>query len=258
MGFLDRVRARLRVGRLCLVKCRRRRTHRREGAPRERYNIALRLVDAMKADHPLRQAPAMPAELAYAVSVSALLFHQGQAATVFLTCFCGLLRVGEALSLNWESVYMSKQAVALVLGTTKRGTEQRLLLRHPSVVRWLQTFWVRAGRPTAGHLFNMSYTKVQYWQRKLTCRLGVQSSLFTTHSFRRGGISELARLNWSMAEICFFGRWASASSAREYIRRGEILVMKLRKDVAPQSWERAQALAALGAQAWSMVPSGID
>lgn len=227
-------------------------------APRERDKTAWKLIDVLKADHPPRQAPAMPAELAYAVSVSALLFHQSQVATVCLICFCGLLRVGEALSLCWESVYMTEQVVALVLQVTKRGVEQRVLLRHPDVVAWPRSFWDRAGRPAAGRLFSVSYIKVQYWLRKLTCRLGFQSILFKTHSFRRGGASELARMNWIMADICLFGRWSSSGSAKEYIRRGKVFVMKLRKGVEPQCWARTRALAALAAQAWSMVLAGID
>ena len=106
--------------------------------------------------------------------------------------------------------------------------------------------WRWMGRPIEGRVFSVSCSRVGYWMK----RLGFASVHFTSHSFRRGGASQLLRRGVGFEDICLFGRWASTTSAREYIRRGEVFVMMLRGDIASTSWRRVSLLASLGANVW--------
>ena len=48
------------------------------------------------------------------------------------------------------------------------------------------------------------------------------------HSLRRSGASELSRLGVPLPDLLLYGRWLSERSAREYIRRGEVAVLRIR------------------------------
>ena len=63
----------------------------------------------------------------------------------------------------------------------------------------------------------------RYWLRKLTQILGVDSLVLTSHSFRRGGASTMLHQGVTFGNIAVHGRWASESSCREYLRRGNSL-----------------------------------
>eukprot|EP00974_Lingulodinium_polyedra_P009386 898850-Lingulodinium_polyedra.AAC.1 len=62
-----------------------------------------------------------------------------------------------------------------------------------------------APRSGGARLFPVSYGRVLHWLRKLTSALGLSQLALTTHSFRRGGASELLRLNVPFADIALMG-----------------------------------------------------
>ena len=53
-----------------------------------------------------------------------------------------------------------------------------------------------------------------------------------------------------MPNILLFGRWASERAAREYIRRGEVGVMRARVQSQGSRLRRAELLSSLGARVW--------
>ena len=65
------------------------------------------------------------------------------------TAFCGLLRIGAALNLRCKDVILSwvpgfAQAV-LLLGTTKRGAEEPVVLTNPVILDYPKRFYLWGG-----------------------------------------------------------------------------------------------------------------
>ena len=50
-----------------------------------------------------------------------------------------------------------------------------------------------------------------------------------------------------LQDVMLFGRWGSESSAREYLRKGEVFLLRARSNIAEALWQRAGLIAALGA-----------
>ena len=199
----------------------------------------------------------MPASLCFAIAVTAVYTGQPIVGSLFLVAFCGLLRVGEALALTWDAIYFSDTAVALVLARTKRGIEQKVALENPCVVSWFRTYRDRYQHLSA-RVFPVSYHKVNYWLRKLTQQFGFHDVKFSSHSLRRGGASELVRLRVPVADICLFGRWASHSSASEYMRRGEVFIMRLKGSHPEARWSQLEHLASIGHRVWDFIDQPSD
>eukprot|EP00971_Amphidinium_carterae_P282653 5611544-Amphidinium_carterae.1 len=61
-------------------------------------------------------------------------------AGVVLVCFVALLRVSEALALCWDSFKRTPAGWVLILRSTKRGFEQKLVVDAPSVMAWLDLY----------------------------------------------------------------------------------------------------------------------
>ena len=102
------------------------------------------MIDAWAIKQPSVQALPCPqvGTLACAVWLVACGFTTEGSALVL--CFCGLLRISEALSLHIKDLYLSAEgarpACILLLGQTKRGREQRIVLINVGVVSWVK--WV--------------------------------------------------------------------------------------------------------------------
>lgn len=96
-------------------------------------------------------------------------------------------------------------------------------------------------------VFSMSYSSVLRW-----VKLAGEELKLTTHSFRRSGASELSRQGIPIADICLFGRWLSDRSAREYIRKGEVAVLRSRTSVAASYRANWSKWASLIPHVWSL------
>ena len=220
--------------------------------PRGSYRTAWKLFDAWGVEQPPKQAAAAPPELITSIIVAALLLNRPQNSTVMLLCYAGLLRVRESLQLLHGDVVVSWDSVTLCLGRTKRGMEQKVVLRNPGVVSWIHQFLKRfpAVDPSQP-VFTVSYSSVLRWVKKLSGLIGGPDVLLTTHSFRRSGASELARQGIPLADILLFGRWLRERSAREYIRRGEVAVLRAKNSFDVRQQARLQRWSAIGHQAWA-------
>ena len=83
-------------------------------------------------------------------------------ACVILMCFCGLLRVGEVLQLSIADVhFVGPYEVVLVLGTTKRVSEEKVMLTNPGVVAWWLQYRLLAQGSGATRFCLCSYSKVR-------------------------------------------------------------------------------------------------
>jgi integrase len=199
--------------------------------PHQRFKIAGKAVAAWRAALPLKQAPAMPRGVAEALA--ALLWASGDsaAALVVLVCFLGLLRVGEALSLTCADLILIDGKAILILKVTKRGRQQKCVIEDKVAVRLLRLFAARRALRD-GSLFDLTYGQFSRRLGRACAVLGLGALAFTTHSLRRGGASTMLLEGASVETICLVGRWASTSSARLYILRGEVFLQSVRKDFA--------------------------
>lgn len=221
--------------------------------PRLRLKVAWRVLDAWTSLVPVRQAPAAPPELLQAMVVMALVLGRAQLSLVMLLAYSGLLRIREALSLKAGDLVLQGNSIILCLGRTKGGMEQKVILTNPSVVDWVKQFLVRFPPKHPQHgLFDVSYSSALRWVRRLAELLGAEQLHLTTHSFRRSGASELSRQGMPLSEILLYGRWLSERAARDYIRKGEVAVVRAKQIISGQDWRRVTKWCWLAPQAWSI------
>lgn len=221
--------------------------------PRARFKTSWKVLDVWSSHLPVRQAPAAPPELIGAMIAAAVALGRAQLGLLICLCFAGVLRVREALWLKVSDIFIDLQAVTLCLGVTKRGLEQKVVLRNPSVINFINGYMARFPETLKKeYVFDLTYATALRWVKKLADLLGAASLHLTTHTFRRSGASELSRLGMSLADILLYGRWQSERSAREYIRRGEVAVIRARGIVAPADLHRLHQWQSISERAWSV------
>lgn len=170
-----------------------------------------------------------------------------------LLAYAGLLRIREALTLKAGDLIVHGRSIIACLGRTKRGLEQKVILTNPSVVDWVSQFLARFPPKHPQHgLFDISYSSALRWVRRLSELLGAEQLHLTTHTFRRSGASELSRQGMPLSEILLYGRWLSERAARDYIRKGEVAVIRARQIISGADWKRVTSWCSLAPQAWSL------
>ena len=135
-----------------------------------------------------------------------------------------------------------------MLSTTKRGRHERVLVRSPVFAQWLKR-WLKLFAPTSGGpLAACSYARVRAWLPKLARVLGLGHVPWRSHSFRRGSATHCwLNLQWALSDVALYGRWASESSCRLYIRSAERALADVDAGVSPDFLSRRARLASLGA-----------
>ena len=202
--------------------------------PRCRYKVSWKVFETWATLQPPQQAAAAPPELITAMMVVGFALNRFELSLIICLAYAGLLRVSEALQLCWKDVVLGSRAMTLCLGNTKRGMEQKVVVTNPVVAQWVLCYKQTKGlRASSDRLFSMSYSSVLRWVKKLANLLGADSIALTTHSFRRSGASELARRGIPFTDIMLFGRWLSDRSAREYIRKGEVAILRTQQLLGP-------------------------
>ena len=212
--------------------------------------MARKVLDRWNTLLPPRQAPACPAELLFAMVVLLQAWGQQEVACSSLLCFCGLLRVSEALRLTPRHVVLTGSYCVLLLGDTKRGVEDRVVLHHPSVIGWLRNYchWRQACNDDK--LFGISYPRFQRWLRRAAAALGFADLELSTQSLRRGGATQLLRAGVQFQDIALCGRWRSDRSVKEYLRQGEVALTRASATHSAGDWERLAAVGRLHRIAW--------
>ena len=209
--------------------------------PRYRFRTAWKVFDVWGQMQPPMQAGAAPPELLTAMMLAAFALNKVQVAMVICVSFAGLLRVGEALNLHWKDVVIGDHSITLCLASTKRGMEQKVVLTNAVVYWWVCRYKTLYESHFHGRVFSASYSSVLRWVKRLAMLLGAQDLHITTHSFRRSGASELSKRGMPLNDILLYGRWLSERSAREYIRKGEVAIIRAATSVPPivlRTWNR--------------------
>ena len=221
--------------------------------------MSWKVLDAWFKTMPPKQAPALPLEVIQAAAVVLLLVGQPEIGSLLVVCYAALLRCSEGLKLTYRGVIIGSSTVTLLLGVTKRGQEQKVVISHPTVVHWLLSYFKRTLKRKAadpdGRVFPVSYPIVLAWLRTVMAALGFGDWAVTTHSMRRSGATELSRQGMPMADLCELGRWLSMLSAREYIRKGEVAILRSRAEYRGQL-NMCLQWASLCSLVWDMLDTG--
>ena len=117
-------------------------------------------------------------------------------------------------------------------------------------------------------IFQLHLQRVQRQPDELVCRtsyarlarviqqaaavLGLGQIPYRTHSFRRGGATALSMAGMSFAEVMMFGRWHSERSARLYIKKAEVLVLRTRAQLSANEAAKIKRLASLGPRLFAL------
>lgn len=132
----------------------------------------------------------------------------------------------------------------LILRATKRGFDQRVVLGNASVVGTIRSFLEKT--PYSDGMAQLA--PCSYAQFARAFALGVRllqlpGTSWRSHSLRRGGATALMESGWAFADVKLYGRWASESSAREYIRLGQSALARLHHTMPPDVWRKCDLLA---------------
>lgn len=220
--------------------------------PRCRFKVVWKVYDVWSLRQPVHQAPAATPELLTAIFALIILLGRPHIGMAMFLCYVGLLRVREALNLKHADIIDNGSVVVLCLGSTKRGLEQKVVMNNSATIIWLRGYLNRFSSKKNDLAFPISYTSVLKWLRKATDLLGVGHLNLSTHTFRRSGASELSRLGYPMADILLYGRWLSDKAAREYIRKGEVAVLRGRGQISHRSAISIDQWCSLAPKLWDV------
>ena len=236
-------------------------TQRRAGHP---CKLAQQILKAWSKEVPPVQAEAIPAPLAFAmVTTLAMVMKEPQAAVLVLLAFTGCLRIGEALSLRVQDVFLPRpgsgecQAV-LILRATKRSFDQRVVLENHRVVAALKQYHeLFAPRGRDLMFAGITYSKFVRIFKKALAILQVPPGEWRTHSLRRGSATAMMEQGHSFEYVRLYGRWASESSCREYIRLGQSALTRISGRIPQERWALYGVLGSAVDRAFSLSASGV-
>ena len=78
---------------------------------------------------------------------------------------------------------LQADSLTLCLGKTKRGMEQKVVLKNGAVISFMWSFFEHCGHPANDELvFPISYGSVLRWVKRLVELLGAKSLQLTTHT----------------------------------------------------------------------------
>ena len=220
---------------------------------RRKFKASFTVLDGWKSRLPSIMAPPMPEQLCYASCVLRTAAGKHEIGFIILLAFVGLLRIGEVLGLQTSDILLPGMhdlgfTVIVLLRVTKRGVpdSDKIIFTNPRVVQFCICYYAKFATAKKGRLFTVSYATFLHWLRKVTVSLGFAAIDFTTHNLRRGGATALALAGKSIPEIKNYGRWASESSCKLYVMKGEVAVMRVREEVDTDSWNRVVSIALIG------------
>ena len=221
---------------------------------RRRFTAASLTVEGWKAGLAIKQAPPMSSVVTYAHVALLTAAQRLEEAAAVLVCFTGVMRISEVLSLVMGDVLLPSQHqmgqyVVILLRFGKRGAPDatRIVIGLPLVVRWITLYKNRvcAGRKSDERFCSISYTTFRKWLRRASVALGFEGSFFTSHSMRRGGATEMVRSGVPVLDTMQYGRWASYSSFRIYVAKGDVLLTRFLQRLSDEEWLRLEAVARL-------------
>lgn len=220
---------------------------------RRKFIAAHKTLDCWRSERPISQAPPMPEDIAFATVVLLYMGGDTGAALAVLLCFCGLLRVGEALNLRrGDLVFFATpegaSGVAILIRKSKRGIPdtERVVLTHPRVVSFLRAHLQRAKVSRGSLLCDVTYRRLQALLIKVSTFFEQRGKPFRSHSMRRGGATALSLQGLPLSEIMLLGRWASERSCRLYIKKAEVLLARRADSRSPKVAKAVATLSSVG------------
>ena len=155
---------------------------------------------------------------------------------------------------------MFADKVVLILGRTKRGLEEKVVLSDRIVIDWCRCFVQIHPTKLDAPVMHVSYTTFLKWIHRLPKLLGVEDLELTTHSLRRSGASALILKGIPFSDVLLYGRWHTERAAREYIRRGEVAITTAKAKINPVLWNRIKQWCGLSEKVWQLqqVTSGLQ
>jgi hypothetical protein len=216
--------------------------------PRHRYSTAFSALEVWRRRHPAQQAFPMPIYLALAGANVCALLDEFAAAAAWFLCTAGLLRISEALALTWDRCIRTPSAYVLLLASTKRGAEQKVMVTGAAAMAWIDGLKRRVQPEPRDKVCPINYAKFAKLLRWVTGRLGHAEVDWTSHSLRRGRATAMHIAGVAIEDIMVAGRWESLRSCRLYLRAAES--SQLRMVFPSDAVNRATAFAALGAAVW--------
>ena len=222
---------------------------------RHRYTIGWKIITAWAKETPVVQAPPMPESLAMALAV--LFVGAGMseprlrsslcgAGVAVLLCFCGLMRIGEALAVTVGNVAISGCQMVLTLPTSKTGLARRVIIDNPRVVKFISYYLKMFPHDPRRRVVGINYAFFVKWFGKLLSQLHADHYNFRSHSLRRGGATALFMKGVDLRSIMVIGGWSSESSCRLYIRAGEAALISMANRADPRGALLTQALSQIG------------
>ena len=132
--------------------------------------------------------------------------------------------------------------MVLLLQFTKQNSPNstKIFLDNPVVVELIIRFCSAFGGQAGERVFPLSYTTFARWFKVGLDRIGIPAGNYRSHSFRRGGATALSLKGLSLHRIMEFGRWASESSCKLYLRKGEVLLLRFQKAVPKRVLDKIQ------------------
>lgn len=219
---------------------------------RRRLVVAWKVVVGWAVDRPAQQALPLPRLAALALTVLLTVAGPTGAGLGVLLCWCGLLRIGEVLKLTIGDVRLTEAEVVLYLGVTKRGTSEKVVLNDPGVMAFVDRYLAQRAGALHERLVVMSYTGFSLWFRRGLRSLGLTDA-YRSHSMRRGGATAMYLAGHPLSAVMQYGRWASETSCRLYIRPAEVILLRSERSWSPAVRSRLELLAAIGPGAFTLM-----
>jgi len=106
--------------------------------PRRKYLTAWQVVRGWSQMRPPARVPPFPEDIAMAVVVLSEIGEKSGFSLACLLCFVGLLRIHESLRLLRSDLVLGEDTVVLLLGKTKTGEHQRVVISNAAVVDYIR------------------------------------------------------------------------------------------------------------------------
>ena len=128
--------------------------------PHYKFKVGWKALDVWRTKTPAVQAPAIGQDMALAAAMVCIQqLDQPEVGVIIVLCFCGLLRVSEALNLKFEELLGTGTSFVAILGRAKRGLEQKVVYGNPGVIRFLRGFSKQVKGKKDERIFQIGYTK---------------------------------------------------------------------------------------------------
>ena len=220
---------------------------------RRRFKAASATIDGWRQSRPVNMAEPMPEEVCYAMVSLIFMANRRPAALTLLLCFVGVMRVGEVLNLRMSDVLAPSQhkygyCLILVLRTAKRAApdSSKIFIWHPRVVAFVLRYITWRGAAPDERFVPVSYNTVSRWISRASVALGFPADTWRSHSMRRGAATTLSLRGLSIPQVMEAGRWLSERSARLYIHKGSVALLRLKSRLTDNQWAQILRLACLG------------